>query len=352
MPKPTHSFATAETKPRVTINDVSARLGLTKGTVSRALNGYSDISERTRLRVQRTARAMGYEPLTQAQVLRNGLSRTLGLVIQNFDHDRQRPFLAEFLAGISTTAAQAGWTLTVTAADSEAEMLALMKQLVQQRKSDGFILPRSRINDPRVGLLQQMEVPFVLFGRSETPEGCAWYDIKSGAAMRDGVHRLHALGHKRIGYVGGGDAYFYSRLRKSGFEAGLKDCGLQALPDTKDPTALTRSEGAIALRHLMGQPSPPTAVVFAVDPAALGAWDVAQDLGLEIGRDLSIMSYDGCAEGTTVTPTLATYAVDNRHAGARLTELLIRRIQGEPVEELRKEEDAQFRAGGSIGPPR
>lgn len=351
MSKPANSFTVAQNKSRVTINDVSARLGLTKGTVSRALNGYSDISERTRLRVQRTARAMGYDPLPQAQGLRNGVSRTLGLVIQNFDHDGQRPFLAEFLAGISTTAAQAGWTLTVTAADTEPEMLGLMRLLVQQRKADGFILPRSRIDDPRVALLQSMEVPFVLFGRSGTPAGCAWYDIRGGAAMRDAVRRLYQLGHRHIAYVGGGAGYYYSHLRRQGIEAGLSDCSLAPLPNGQSLSALTRTEGAAALRQLLDQPAAPSAVIFAVDQAALGAWDVAHDLGLRIGEDLSIISYGGCPEASSLTPALATYAVDNRHAGARLTDLLIRRIQGHSVEALREEEDAQFRPGGSIGPP-
>ena len=68
------------TRGRVTINDLARELGLAKGTVSRALNGYPDISESTRLRVVRMAERMGYRPMAQAQAIRTGLSRSLGLV--------------------------------------------------------------------------------------------------------------------------------------------------------------------------------------------------------------------------------------------------------------------------------
>jgi len=75
---------------RVTISDVSEALGLTKSTVSRALNGYADISESTRLRVRRAADKMGYRPLSHAQAIRTGRTKSLGLVIQMADHDAQR----------------------------------------------------------------------------------------------------------------------------------------------------------------------------------------------------------------------------------------------------------------------
>ena len=79
-------------------------LGLAKGTVSRALNGYPDISESTRQRVKHAAEVMGYSPLSHAQAIRTGVVRSIGLVLQTSEHDGHRPFLASFLAGISEAA--------------------------------------------------------------------------------------------------------------------------------------------------------------------------------------------------------------------------------------------------------
>ena len=118
-----------KTRNRVTISDVASALGLTKSTVSRAMNGYTDISEATQLRVKRMAEKMNYHPLSHAQAIKTGRTRSLGLVLQLSDHDAQRPFLAEFLAGLSAGASSESWTLTVAAADSHDDMIDTFQAL-------------------------------------------------------------------------------------------------------------------------------------------------------------------------------------------------------------------------------
>lgn len=139
---------------RVTISDVAKHLDLTKGTVSRALNGYGDISESTRLRVRRAADQLGYRPLSHAQAIRTGRVRSLGLVLQVNEHDGHRPFVAEFLSGVSEAASREDWTLTVATAASEEDTLRLLKKIGDDGKADGFILPRTRLDDPRVAFLR------------------------------------------------------------------------------------------------------------------------------------------------------------------------------------------------------
>ncbi|MEO0989976.1 MAG: LacI family DNA-binding transcriptional regulator, partial [Pseudomonadota bacterium] len=178
---------------------MAQELGLAKGTVSRALNDYPDISERTRMRVKRKALEMGYAPLAHAQAIRTGRARSLGLVLQMGQPDTQRPFLAEFLAGVTTAASRKRWSLTTATAPSEPEVLETMQRLIEERKADGFILPRTKINDPRVELVKAQDVPFVLYGRTGDPSECAWFDILGETAMEDAVHRLHRFGHRRIG---------------------------------------------------------------------------------------------------------------------------------------------------------
>ena len=116
---------------RVTISDVSDALGLTKSTVSRALNDYPDIAEGTRLRVRRMAEKMGYNPLSFAQAIRTGLPRSVGLVIQMADHAAPRPFLAEFLAGVSQGASAQGWTLTLAAANDPEHTLETFSSMIR-----------------------------------------------------------------------------------------------------------------------------------------------------------------------------------------------------------------------------
>ena len=101
----------------------------------------------------------------------------------------------------------------------------------------------------------------------------------------------------------------------------------------------------------MAMERPPTAIVFAVDAAALGAYDAAGRLGLEVGRDLSVIGYDGIPEGRWVRPSLTTFSVDSRESGARLSALLIALVRGASVETLRETRDAKLQIGGSDGPP-
>ena len=226
---------------RVTINDLSRELGLTKGTVSRALNGYDDISESTRTRVARAAERMGYRPLAQAQAIRTGMARALGLVLNAGPDNTHKPFLTDFLDGISRAASEEGWSLSIATALDEQDEVATIARLVAEHKVDGFILPRTRVSDPRIDLLRDLEVPFVLYGRTGDTEGCAWHDISGEDAMRDAVLRLHGLGHQRIGFVNGDSGFNYAPLRRDGYLAGLAEAGLP-----HDPTFAvdTRAAGA------------------------------------------------------------------------------------------------------------
>ena len=333
---------------RTTIADVATALDLTKGTVSRALNGYPDIAEGTRLRVRRAAERMGYRPLGSAQAIRTGRCRAIGLVLELDAHDAHRPFLAEFLAGLSEAAARESWSLTVATAPA-GEALETYRRLIDERKADGFVLPRTRRADPRVEMLRAAEVPFVLFGRHDETEGCAWFDIDGTMAMREAVGVLAARGHRRIAYVGGSPDFTYEALRAQGYRDGMNKAGLAIQTDLIVSGALTRAGGAAAAARLLDLPAPPTAILCAIDLPALGVYQAARARGLQVGRDLAVIGYDGDPDGTHDEPPLATFAVDYRAAGARLASLLIRRVRGEAPEALREIAPAQFLDRGSAG---
>ena len=106
---------------RVTINDLAQRLGMSKSTVSRALNGYPDISEATRLRVSNMAKKIGYQPLSHAQAIRTGRVRALALVLQTDEPDRHNPFLQDFLLGACETASAHGWTVPIAPPTPDAD---------------------------------------------------------------------------------------------------------------------------------------------------------------------------------------------------------------------------------------
>lgn len=319
---------------RVTINDLASALGLAKGTVSRALNGYPDIAEATRLRVSRTAERMGYRPLAQAQAIRTGRARALGLILNTGNADLHRPFLTDFLDGISRAASDETWTLTVATATGTEDEVASMTRLIDDRKADGFILPRSMWDDPRVALCRARGVPFILYGRTGDPTDCAWFDISGEDAMQRAVARLAGFGHHRIGFINGSRDYTYAHLRHDGFLAGMEEAGLPIDPDLMAEGVLDIAGGEKAGRAVLAHA--PTAVVCALDLAALGLYRAAAAIGRTVGQDLAVIAYDGIPEAATATPPLSTFSVDNRAAGQRLAKLLIARIRGTDPTHLRE----------------
>ncbi len=320
------------------------------------MNGYPDISDQTQQRVRRQAEKMGYRPLTHAQAIRTGRVRALGLVLQIDEHDAHGPFLTDFLAGVTTAASHEGWTLSVASAQSDSDMRDVLERLVAEQKADGFILQRTRREDPRIRTLSELAVPFVLYGRTrfgvdEATLPYSWYDITGEETMRLAVHRLFSMGHTRIGFVAGGEEYNYTHLRREGYLTGMAECRLDVGPDLMCRNARLVTEGASATRRLLSLPVPPTAIIYSVDQSALGAYEAIPALGLEIGRDVSIIGYDGIPEGAFAQPPLTTFRVDNRKAGEALARLLIRQCRGEDPATLRDLSTARLIERGSDGPP-
>lgn len=341
---------------RVTINDLARQLGISKSTVSRALNGYSDISEATQIRVASTAKKMGYRPLSHAQAIRTGRVRAIALVLQNDEPDQHNPFLQDFLAGACEAASSFGWTVTISTAKSDADMNDVLNRLTEERKADGFILPRTKVEDSRILLLRRLGVAHIMFGRTghghpQASTGLSWFDISGEIAMMEAVVRLADQGHQRIAFVGSDPKYNYSHLRRDGYLDGLRKVGLQYDKALVRQGACIREEGAAETRVLLGLDQPPTAIIYATDMAAIGAYSAVSELDLVVGKDVSIIGYDGVPEGQYLRPALTTYDVDTRVAGERLASLLIRQIRGEPAEQLRELDLARLIERDSDGPP-
>ncbi|SNY91145.1 transcriptional regulator, LacI family [Cohaesibacter sp. ES.047] len=335
---------------RCTISDVAKALGLSKSTVSRALNGYPDISEATRDKVRQTSEHMGYKPMVQAQAIRTGLVRSLGVIFNSEGSYGYRTYLTELIDGISRRAYDHHWTVTVTTAPDMQGTLEMMERLCEEKVVDGFILPRTKAKDPRVKYLQHAKVPFTMYGRVEDTQGCSWFDIDGERAMHEAVKTLAALGHTRIGFINGLSSYMYARLRLEGYKAGLEEAGLAFNDNIVRSEAVSKTDGLREGRILLKQEPPPSAIICALDLAALGLYEAAEELNLQIGRDLSVISYDGINEGAYARPGLTTYSVDHCTAGADLVDLLVEQLHGSTPETLRKLASAHLIERGSAGP--
>ena len=337
---------------RVTIQALAKELGLSKSTVSRALNDYPDISIDTKRRVSEVALKMGYHPSSQARGLRSGKTHTIGLVLDMDSGNTHRPFLSDFLDGISGYLSERNWTLSVATAVGMAGMVATHRKLLLDHKVDGFIVPRNHQVDGRLQLLSEAHVPFAVYGRCDAHKSIPCFDILSEDAMREAVKRLADFGHRRIAFIGGHADANYQVIRLAGFQQGMLESQLDYDAELSTRFAVTEEEGRQAAEALWNSPVPPTAIVCAMDRAALGACQAARDLGLHLASDVSVIGYDGIPEGQYAKSKLTSFAVDNKHAGETLARLLLNTIENKQktVENFHELQAAKLICGNTDGP--
>ncbi|HSF79834.1 MAG TPA: LacI family DNA-binding transcriptional regulator [Anaerolineales bacterium] len=316
----------------VTIIDIARRVGKSITTVSRALHDYDDVSPETKQLVRRVAAEMGYTPSTLAQRLQKQRSDTLGLILPTFGPRFSDPFFSEFLAGVGNVAAEIGYDLLVsTRAPGEAEMTAYRKN-VQSRRVDGFIVVRTRRQDPRIEYLSDSDFPFIAFGRTGGDLDFPFVDEDSFYGMGLVVEHLVSLGHRRIACISAPADLMFAEHRLKGLRAGLSTHDMSIPAEMIREGDLTQRGGYQQASGLLEHPQPPTAIVACNDLMALGAVSLAQERGMVVGRDISITGFDDIPMAEHAHPPLTTLRQPIYQIGRLICEMLVQILQGETLE--------------------
>lgn len=315
----------------VTIKDVADHLDLSVTTVSRALAGYSDVAETTRVRVSDAARDLGYVPTHAARQLRRKKTETIGLVFPTMGARFSDPFFSEFMAGIGDQAGRQEHDLLVSvASEGEAEQ-ATYHRLVHSRRVDGFILVRMRIQDWRIRFLLDEGVPFVAFGRSQTVADFPHVGVDGRAGVQQLVQHIVDIGYQRIAFIGAPQGLTLSRERSQGYKDGLKAAGIPYDENIIGRGKLTIRSGFDEAEALFNLPRQPDAIIGANDLMALGAMRAAQERGLIVGRDVAIAGFDGTEASEHAHPPLTTVYQPVYDIGQIVCRMLISLIQGEEL---------------------
>lgn len=337
----------------INIGDVARRLGVAKGTVSRALNGYSDISTETRSRVLALVDEIGYRPSSLARSLKKGRVETVGIVLPTSDNQIiSGQFLSEFLDGLSQGLGQNNHDLLVATAASSESSIEVYERLLASSKVDGIIVTRTQSDDPRITYLLKKGVPFVAHGRTRNSDKFAWYDIDNAAAFKKAVLHLVTLGHQRIAFLGAPTELNFARLRLEGFKNGMSECDLDIDPALVVERTLEESAGYQATKEFLQLNLPPTAILCAVDTLAVGAIKAIREFGLTIGSDITVIGYDGAQMGAHLETPLTTLSQSMAEAGMTVADMLLAVINGDKPENHQKLGEASLLRRASDGPPR
>lgn len=331
---------------------LSKSLGLSISTVSRALNGYTDVSEVTRQRVAMAAKAMNYQPNPAAHRLATGRTGAVALVTAVQPGRALDATFASLQAGAAAVLREQGYfVLSVTLPAGGAELPEL-ERLLAARLVDGVMLTRTHTLDARVQMMQDAHVPFVTHGRTQNPKAHAWVDTDNETAFYTVTRRLIELGHRRIGFINGPLGMNYAVLREAGFDrACLESAGVTAhTGHVHDVTARNGEEMMRDWLAHMPLAERPTAVVCATDALAFGAMAACKAAGLVVGRDISITGYGNTEASAFVDPPLTTIDHATEANGGDLADLLLQVIAGKEPAGLQRLEPVHLLERASVCP--
>lgn len=311
------------------------QLGLSTSTVSRAINDYPDISEKTKERVRLAASELGYQANANARRLVTGKSKNIGLILPLSTKHRSSRFMDLILSGATEALLNHDYLLSAIAIPQDEAELERFRYLIDAGILDAAILVRTRVNDPRIQLLLQRRLPFVCYGRSDRADEFAWLDMDNEAAMAMSVRKLVELGHKHIAYINAPEDLHFAKSRRDGFHAAMANENLPVPKNRYACTGLTEDEGFITARQMLQLDQDITAIICANDTVAVGAIQACKLTGRKPGEDLAIIGYNNSPQGRYTEPALTT--IQHGEAitiGQQLGEMVYRRLQGESIKNL------------------
>jgi len=313
------------------LTEFAKKLGLSVSTVSRALNGYTDVSETTRRKIFEAAERVGYVPNPAARGLRKRTSGLIAFVLSHPQKQFANPIFLDMLVGADERLRGTEFQLVVTSAPSIEAELDCFKRLVEKQRVDGLIFARTRRHDDRIEYLQAQGVPFATLGRSETDQPFPYLDIDHTVVGRDGCGRFVALGHSHIALLNTPSYLMFSHHRRKGYETALKTAQIEIDKSLIVEEDITEEGGAAGARRLLAQKNPPTAILCGNDLVAMGAMRAISEAGLQPGRDVGVIGSDDNPYGRYLPVPLTTFTSPLVEAGRRLAELLLMAIDGKPA---------------------
>jgi LacI family transcriptional regulator len=338
----------------MTLKDLATLLGLSPTTVSRALNGYPEVNEATRKRVAEAAQRYNYRPNTQAKRLATGRAMAIGHVIPiSTQHEIVNPVFADFLAGAGEVYARAGYDMVLTIVPDDDEERAY-REIRSKRNVDGILVHAPKAHDPRIALLNDLGLPFVVHGRASGVRApYSWVDVNNTRAFERATEFLLDLGHRRIALVNGIDGMDFALRRRRGFERALAGRGLAADPALIVAGEMTEAQGHAAARAMQALADPPTAYLTASLLSAMGVRRGLEEAGLKLGRDVSVLTHDdelGYLKNGEQEPIFTATRSSVREAGRRCAAMLLRQVaSGDPTPQTELLE-AVLVVGQSTGP--
>lgn len=313
------------------LRDLSSILGLSQTTVSRALNGFPEVSEDTRARVRAAAELHGYRPSAAARRLATGQSGTLGVVFPRERNMLGDLLFTEFLGGCVEQASELGYDITLAMASGAQTEESVYRRAVRSARVDAMILSSPLLADPRLELLRSLNMPFIVHGRTTSALEYPHLDIDNEGAFFQATKLLTDLGHKRIAFLNFNLTFNFANDRLNGYLHALSLAGLKRDCDLICTNAMVEDSALVDANRLLDLPigQRPTAFLCSSISQAMGVSRAVKQRGLVVGQDVSLIAHDDRLheiKAETFDPPLTATQSPIGDAGKRVVELLINQL--------------------------
>jgi LacI family transcriptional regulator len=313
------------TRQTVTIQDVAKTAGVSVSTVSRVLNGKADVAIETQDRIRSVIDDLGYTTNLAARSMRSFKKNMVGLIMPDIAY----PFAIEVMKGVNQAIAESEFDLLVyTTGDVRKSGRASHEQkyvsLLNNSITDGVIIVA-----PVTGEFST-DAPIVSIDPLMSNPNYASVHATNYQGATDAMNYLLDLGHTRIGFISGRAELESSTRRLKGYRDALEKAGISIDEQLIGAGDYTTETGANCARELLSLDHPPTAIFASNDQAAIGVYQVAQEIGLRIPEDLSVVGFDNIMESKYMGLTTVDQFISEM--GFIATRMLIKLINGGPVE--------------------
>jgi LacI family transcriptional regulator len=331
-----------------TITDVARQARVSVSTVSHVVNGTRRVAPATARAVQAAIEETGYSPNVLARSLKTASTRSVGIAVSQISN----PYFSDIICSIGTECARLGMMVFLAdTEDSPARELEVVAAL-HQRRVDGIIFAPSADPERRaLNYLLGVRLPCVLVDR--TPD--ADFDqvgVNNREAMRELVDHVAALGHRRIGYIGGNPGLETTLARIAGYRDCLQERGIPFDERLLVMGSATTNSAMAATAALLALPDPPTALVAGNNLATIGVMRAVRLRGLHVPDDVSIVGFDDFEWADCFEPRLTLVAQPYEEIGRRAASLLMERIAAPKGERQTIRLDASIVLRDSCGRPR
>ncbi|MFI5807596.1 LacI family DNA-binding transcriptional regulator [Streptomyces sp. NPDC051561] len=322
---------------RPTLEEVAARAGVGRGTVSRVVNGSPRVSERTREAVEAAVAELGYVPNRAARALAANRTDAIALVVPEAEHRFfVEPYFSDILRGVNTALADTEMQLLLTIVGSDRERGRLANYLAGHRV-DGVLVVSLSADDPLPDLLTELGIPAVISGRRAADEPLPWVDADNVGGARQAVAHLAARGHRRIATITGRLDIYGAQCRLAGYRDALTEAGLPPDESLIAPADFTEEGGRAAMEVLLTRDPLPDAVFVASDVMAAGARQVLRARGIRVPEEMAMVGFDDSSIARHMEPPLTSVRQPIEEMGRVMAHTLLGEIA---------------RAGLPVGAPR